>query len=53
MRILSNGSIVIGSGTALNNNATDGFLYIPSGSGIPSGTPTTQTGSSLLKFQQK
>lgn len=36
-------SLTIGTG-ALATNATDGFLYIPSCAGTPTGTPTTVTG---------
>lgn len=32
-------------GGSLSTSATDGFLYIASGAGSPSGTPTTQTGT--------
>jgi hypothetical protein len=37
-------SFVVGL-AALATNATDGFLYIPSCAGTPTGTPTTQTGT--------
>lgn len=37
------GSVIVGN-AAIATNATDGFLYIPSCAGIPTGTPTTQTG---------
>lgn len=37
------GSVVMGTG-ALATNATDGFLYLDSCAGAPSGTPTTNTG---------
>lgn len=37
------GSLVIGSG-ALATTATNGFLYIPSCPGAPTGTPTANTG---------
>ena len=43
MRALSNGSVTIGT-AALATTATDGFLYIPSSAGAPTGTPTSQTG---------
>lgn len=36
-------SVAIGS-AALATNATDGFLYIPTCAGTPTGTPTTATG---------
>lgn len=41
------GNAVIGA-AALATNATDGFLYIPSCAGAPSGTPTTMTGRSPI-----
>ena len=37
------GSLVLGS-TAVATTATDGFLYIPSCAGAPTGVPTTKTG---------
>lgn len=37
------GSVLVGVPT-LATNATDGFLYIASGAGTPTGVPTTQTG---------
>ncbi len=37
------GNVVVGS-AALATNVTDGFLYIPTCAGTPSGTPTTYTG---------
>lgn len=39
-----NGSTIIGDLVAVSSNATDGFLYIPSCNGIPSGVPTSRTG---------
>lgn len=30
---------------ALATNATDGFLYVPTCAGVPTGTPTAKTGS--------
>jgi len=41
------GSAVIGS-AALATTATDGFLYIPSCAGAPTGVPTTMTGRSPI-----
>lgn len=43
MRITGAGSVLIGT-AALATNATDGFLYIPSCAGTPTGTPTAATG---------
>ena len=37
------GNIIIGN-AALATNATDGFLYMPSSAGVPTGTPTSYTG---------
>lgn len=42
-RIDSKGNVVIGV-AALATNATDGFLYLPSCAGTPTGVPTTNTG---------
>lgn len=38
------GNVISGNQAALATNATDGFLYIPSCAGIPTGTPTAITG---------
>lgn len=43
MRIDSNGNVVINT-AALTTDATNGFLYVPSCPGTPTGTPTTYTG---------
>lgn len=43
-QITSAGSLVHGT-AALATNATDGFLYIPTCAGTPTGSPTTQTGT--------
>lgn len=37
------GNVVVGN-AAIATNATDGFLYIPTCAGTPTGTPTTYTG---------
>lgn len=37
------GNVVVGT-AALATNATDGFLYVPTCAGTPTGTPTTFTG---------
>ncbi len=39
----SEANVVIGSNTGIATNATDGFLYITSCAGAPSGTPTAFT----------
>lgn len=47
MRITAAGSVLINA-AALSTTATDGFLYIPSCPGAPTGTPTTQSGRNPL-----
>ena len=44
MRITSAGNVVAGASAALATNATDGFLYVPTCAGTPTGTPTAITG---------
>jgi hypothetical protein len=48
-KLVVNGSTVIGTG-ALSTSATDGFLYIPTCAGQPTGVPTTQTGTVPIVF---
>lgn len=38
------GNVVLGNTVALATNATDGFSYIPTCAGTPTGTPTSKTG---------
>lgn len=42
--INNTGGVVIGNKAALVTTATEGFLYIPSCAGIPTGVPTAKTG---------
>ena len=44
LRIESSGSIRAGAAAALATTATDGFLYVPTCAGTPTGTPTAITG---------
>jgi hypothetical protein len=44
MRITSSGNVVAGGSVALATTATDGFLYVPTCAGTPTGTPTAITG---------
>jgi len=44
MRITQDGNIVAGGSVALATTATDGFLYVPTCAGTPTGTPTAITG---------
>jgi hypothetical protein len=43
-RITSSGNFVAGGSVALATTATDGFLYVPTCAGTPTGTPTAITG---------
>ena len=43
MSIDSNGNIICGT-AAIATTATNGFLYVPTCAGVPTGTPTTVTG---------
>jgi hypothetical protein len=43
-RIDSSGNIIAGASAALATNATNGFLYVPTCAGTPTGTPTAVTG---------
>ena len=43
-RITTAGSVVAGGSVALATTATDGFLYVPTCAGTPTGTPTAITG---------
>lgn len=45
----ANANVVIGSG-AIATTANDGFLYITSTAGVPTGTPTTFTGRTAMVF---
>jgi hypothetical protein len=43
------GSVIVGDLTAaLATNATDGFLYVPTCAGAPTGTPTAETGTAPI-----
>lgn len=44
MRIDSNGNLIAGGSAALATNATNGFLYVPTCAGTPTGVPTAITG---------
>lgn len=50
MRISGLGSVVIGNEAALATTATDGFLYIPTCAGAPTGVPTAFTGKVAMIF---
>jgi hypothetical protein len=44
MTIDSSGNVIAGGSVALATTATNGFLYVPTCAGTPTGTPTTVTG---------
>lgn len=44
MRIDNSGNVIAGASAALATTATNGFLYVPTCAGTPTGTPTTVTG---------
>lgn len=50
MRIDNNGNLVMGGSVALGTTATDGFLYIPTCAGTPTGAPTAYTGMVPIVF---
>lgn len=50
MRITNAGNIVLGTQSALATNASDGFTYIPTCAGAPTGTPTSYTGKVAMVF---
>lgn len=43
-RLEGNGNSLLGMGGARSTSATDGFVYIPTCAGTPTGTPTTKSG---------
>lgn len=49
MKIDKSGNVVINN-AAIATNATDGFLYIPSCAGTPTGVPTTYTGRTAMVY---
>jgi hypothetical protein len=48
--VTSTGNIRLGGTAALATTATDGFPYIPTCAGVPTGVPTTITGSVAMVF---
>jgi hypothetical protein len=44
------GGSLITQAAVLGNTATDGFLYIPTVAGVPTGVPTAQTGTVALQY---
>ena len=50
LRVFATGSVSIGK-PSLATNATDGFVYIPTTTGTPTGTPTTVTGMAPMHVE--
>lgn len=50
LTITSGGNVVIGNQNALATNATNGFMYIRTCAGTPTGTPTAYTGHVAMLF---
>lgn len=50
MRLDKSGNVFLGTAAALATTATDGFVSIPTCSGVPTGTPTLTTGLSPLVY---
>jgi len=46
----ANGNIVLGAESALSTTDTDGFVYIPSVAGVPTGLPTAVTGKVPMQY---
>jgi hypothetical protein len=46
----ANSNVVSGSQAALATNATNGFLYIPTSAGAPTGVPTAFTGKVAMQY---
>ena len=49
-RITSAGSVLNGPTSALSTSAADGFVYVPTCAGTPTGTPTTQNSMVPIVF---
>lgn len=50
VEISAAGNVVLGSQAALATNATDGFTYIPTCAGAPTGAPTAYTGKTAMIY---
>lgn len=48
-KVTSTGSVVLGE-SQLGSTAVDGFLYLATSNGAPTGTPTAQTGTVAMTF---
>lgn len=50
MYISAKGNVVVGIQAALATTDTDGFLYIPTSAGAPTGVPTSYTGKVAIQY---
>ena len=50
MRISGLGNVVLGNEAALSTSATDGFTYIPTCAGTPTGVPSSYTGKVAMVY---
>jgi len=50
MQISNTGNIVLGNTAALATNATNGFIYLPTSAGTPTGVPTSYTGKAAYQI---
>lgn len=48
--LTSLGNVILGNQSALATNSTDGFAYIPTSAGAPTGTPTSYTGKVAMEY---
>jgi hypothetical protein len=51
--VKSTGSVNLAPGGTLPTTVTDGFTYFPTCAGVPTGVPTTQTGSVAMVYDTK
>lgn len=47
-KVTDNGNTIVGGLAAISTSATDGYLYLPTCAGIPTGTPTSYTGKAAM-----
>jgi hypothetical protein len=50
LSVYGSNNVVVGHQAALATNATNGFLYIPTQAGAPTGTPTAYTGKVAMTY---
>lgn len=50
LTVTGGGGLVVGPQVALATNATDGFLYVPTSAGAPTGVPAAYTGKAAFEI---